>query len=752
MAVSSIDRAAAPRSGKRWARGLKITGVIVVTLGSVAFVVGSAFWQSRLEAASKIVPNLSEYIHQIDTKPSVLLSEDGQELFRESPQNREYVTRDKIPNSVVNAMLAAEDKRFYQHTGVDVYAIGRILGNVAKRAKTPGGASTLTMQIAKKVFTGDEYSLDRKINNMALATMIERMRTKDQILELYLNEMFFGHGAYGIAAAARVYFNKSLDDLTLGEAATLARCVRSPSRENPIDDPEAAVQNRNIVLKIMLEEGFITNEAYEKAKDEELKVYKREKGQTRSGKRMPYFVDYVLLQELKEVAPEVDFASGGYRIETTVNTELQAKVQEVFNSTLRSYRSAKVNMGAFLCTDTDGKILAMISGQDYKKDQYNLVTRAKLQPGSAFKPFVYATAFENGVLSPYGEVNNNTFMIRDGRSSRPIKSGGPKGMVSVRSAFAQSYNSAAMWAQETAGLNNVMQRSRESFGFKYLKDGVKTTAIGANTVTIMEMASAYSVFQQDGYRVRPFAIKRIIGPDGTVLHEFSGTKIGRVVSVDTASGIDYLMRQVVTSGSGKDAIGVPNAHGKTGTTSDYKDAWFCGYTNRFVGIVWLASQVTRPDGSKKRLAMDGVYGGQYSCPLWAKLMTVVQDTLGESSTGRKRQPHPDEPAEPPVDEMVPDAAAGDTPAVDMPETGAPTEETEEPKKAGTAPPDPGGEEDVPRVPAPQPTTPDSKGRGLVYVEVCADTGQKATLYCPERVKRAFVKGTEPKTRCTAHGE
>lgn len=735
-------------------RGLKIAGVVVVILGSVLFVVGSALWQNRLEKAALMVPHLSDYIHEIDTKPSVLLSEDGQVLFQESPQNREYVTRDKIPNSVIYAILAAEDKRFYQHTGVDVYAIGRILGNAAKGAKTPGGASTLTMQIAKKVFTGDEYSLDRKINNMALATMIERMRTKDQILELYLNEMFFGHGAYGIAAAARVYFNKSLDELTVAEAATLARCVRAPSRENPIDDPEAALENRNVVLKIMEEEGFISSDVYEKARDEKLNVYKREKGESRSRKRMPYFVDYVLLQELKEVAPEVDFASGGYRIETTVNTGLQAKVQEVFNKTLRSYRGAKVNMGAFLCIDTDGKILAMISGQDYKKDQYNLVTRAKLQPGSAFKPFVYSTAFENGVLSPYGDVNNNTFMIRDGRHSRPIKSGGPKGMVSVRSAFSQSYNSAAMWAQEAAGLSNVMQKSREAFGFKYLKDGVKTTAIGANTVTIMEMASAYSVFQQDGYRVRPFAIKRIIGPDGTVIHEFSGTKIGRVVSADTAAGIDYLMRAVVTSGSGRDASGVPNAHGKTGTTSDYKDAWFCGYTNRFVGIVWLASQVTRADGSKKRLAMDGVYGGQYSCPLWAKLMTVVQDELGESGPRHPRRSQP-EPSEEPPQEDVPEAPAGDTPEMDTPEAGAPVEETEEPKGKTTEPPTPtddgGTVPEATRPAGPRAEPPDTKSRGVVYVEVCADTGLRATLYCPERVKRAFVKGTEPKSRCTVHG-
>ncbi|MBS1709415.1 MAG: transglycosylase domain-containing protein [Armatimonadetes bacterium] len=745
------DRDIERKPGRRWLRWLKITGVLTVTVGSLVFIVASAVWQKRLEDASKIVPNLADYIHQIDTKPSVIVSEDDQVLFQDSPQNRVYVTRDKIPTTVVNAILAAEDKRFYQHSGVDWYAFGRILSLFVREGKKQG-ASTLTMQIAKKVFTGDERSFDRKLNNMALATMMERMRTKDQIIEVYLNEMFFGHGAYGIAAAAKVYFDKSLDELTLGEAATLARCVRSPSRENPIDDLEGSKENRDTVLKVMREEDFITEEAYRNALAEPLKIKTRAKGTTRSGKRLPYFVDYVLLQELKEVAPEIDFASGGYRVETTVNTQLQAKVDEVFRKTLRAYRSANVNMGAFLCTDSDGKILAMIGGQDYGKEQYNLVTRAKLQPGSAFKPFVYSTAFENGVLSPYGEVNNGDYTIKDGRSSRKIKSGGPRSMVSVRSAFAQSYNNAAMWAQKEAGLSNVMQKSREAFGFKYLKDHVETTAIGANTVTMMEMASAYSVFQQEGYRVRPYAIRRIIGPNGEVLHEFAGTKIGRVVSVDTAKGIDYLMREVVTSGSGRDAIGVPNAHGKTGTTSDYKDAWFCGYTDRFVGIVWLASQTTRADGSKKRLAMDGVYGGQYSCPLWAKLMTVVQDTLGESNSGRDRRnrkvetPETDEPPVPP-ETMPTDVVA--KPGPDKPETGAPTEETEEPKN-GDQPADDGTTAPEVARTNPQPASP-PKVRGLVYVEICADTGLKATLYCPERVRRAFVKGTEPKTRCTSHG-
>ncbi len=732
-------------------RGLKITLVSTLIFGSITFVIGSALWQQRLEEASKIVPDLANVIHEIDTKPSVILSEDGQVLFRESPQNREYVTRDKIPNTVILATLAAEDKRFYQHAGVDLYAIGRILTNALRGAKTPGGASTLTMQIAKKVFTGDEYSLDRKVNNMALATMMERMKTKDQILEIYLNEMFFGHGAYGIAAAARVYFGKSLDQLTLGEAATLARCVRTPSRENPIDDPETALENRNTVLKIMREEDFITEDKYEAALKEPLGVRARDKGETRSGKKLPYFVDYVLRDELKEVAPEVDFASGGYRIETTINTKLQGRVAEIFDKTLRSYRSAKVNMGAFVCTDDDGKILAMVSGQDYSKQQFNYVTQAKLQPGSAFKPFVYATDFELGVLSPYGDVNNAPYYINTaGGGKRAIKSGGPPTMVPVRSAFAFSYNRAAMWAQKAAGLNNVMQYARQDFGFKYLKDGVETTAIGANTVTMMEMASAFSTFQQDGYRVRPFAIKRIIGPGGQVLHEFSGTKIGRVISSDAARGVDYLMREVVLHGTGRDASGVPNAHGKTGTTSDYKDAWFCGYTDRFVGIVWLASEVTRADGSKKRLAMNGVMGGEYSCPLWAKLMSAIQDQLGESPASSSRRVHRDDNEQPASEAQAqpttPDAPPTDVPEVDPPEANAPPEQTDAPK--GDTP---GGAATVPDDGLQLPKSkPDVVRRGTVSVEICADTGLRATVYCPERVKRSFVKGTEPKEYCTQH--
>ncbi|MES1227703.1 MAG: transglycosylase domain-containing protein [Armatimonadota bacterium] len=738
--------------------GLILGGSVLAFL-----VVGAAVVANKeLGEAEDKLPDLGANMQKFDREPSKIFSDDGVVLYRENPERRVFVTGKDIPTMVILATQAAEDKRFMEHDGVDVWAMGRILAIAASTGHASQGGSTLTMQIAKNA-TGDKgRTFDRKLRQMAMATVIERHMSKEQIMEFYLNQSFYGQGAYGVAAAAEVYFNKKLNELSIGEMATLARCVRSPTKENPITNPEKAKFNRDVVLGVMREEGYITEEQYQHAVKEDLVLRTTKIPNLKSPKKEGYFVDFVL-SELKRELPDLDFSSGGYRVETTLDTKMQDKVEEMLRERIHGYRGSNVNIGAFLCIDNEGRIQVMANSREYGTEPgqsvYNVPARAFLQPGSSFKPFVYSTAFELGVLDPGGEISNNAYYIRD-RGRRAIRSSGPSGEVSIRSALAHSYNNAAMNAEKLAGLENVMSTSKNAFGFDHLKPNIETTALGSNTVTMLEMAEAYSVFQQRGSRVKPYAIKRVIGPDGLVVKSFQPEIEPRVVGSTTAQGMDRLLRAVVEEGTGAAASVVENARGKTGTTSDNKDAWFCGYTNRFVGIVWLAneSRVKDKDGNERvvRKEMDDVDGKKYAAPTWAKLVGAVVERYGDipldpsdpmvqARQAERSSERGDRDVDSPVDDRVFDPipeprGSGDSSGPSAPPD-RPVKDPEPvvPKRALPADGEPGAE-------------PETDGPGnQVYVTICADTGQLATSSCPNRMRLPFERGTQPRTRCQLHG-
>lgn len=734
--------------------------IVLVILGSLlAFaLVGVAFAaDQQLKWAEANLPDINSKLNSYDRTPSEIISDDGVVLYREVPERRKIVTGKQIPTMVILATEAAEDKRFMEHDGIDVWALGRILTIAASTGHASQGGSTITMQVVKNATGDTARTLDRKFRQMALATVLERRYSKEQILELYLNQSFYGQGAYGVAAAAQVYFGKDLDELTVGETATLARCVRSPTKENPITNPDKAKFNRDVVLKVMREEDYITEEQYQHAIKEDLHIRTDQLQNRKSNKKEPYFVDYVLSQ-LRDMEG-VRFSEGGYRVETTLDTKMQATATEMLRERIRNYRGSNVNIGAFLCMDNEGRIQVMANSTQYQDSQFNVPVQALLQPGSSFKPFVYSTAFELGMLSPGGTINNRDYFIRDRGGKRRIRGGGPEDDVSIRLALAKSYNKAAMWAQKSVGLDNVMSTAHTSFGFNHLKPNIETTALGANTVTMLEMAEAYSVFQQRGARVKPYAIKRIIGPDGTVVKTFGPERHQNAVSVSTATGVDRLLRAVVEEGTGEAAAIVENARGKTGTTSDNKDAWFCGYTNRFVGIVWLANETRTRDGRVIREQMDDVDGHKYAAPTWAKLVGAVVERFGDI---------PLDPSDPMLQaresesrdkDTESSSSSDDTPVNDRityrEKSDAPDTSASDPAPVKERPPE------EPKTPAPAPkrrSSPqlepneDAPGNGkYVYATVCADTGQLASSACPNRMRLPFEKGSEPHTVCQLHG-
>lgn len=714
-----------------------------------------------------MIPELGEKISSIYRSPSIVQSADGKTLFSLQAEYRKPVRRDEIPNIVVNAILAAEDKRFMQHSGVDLMALGRIAFIAAKDRKASQGGSTLSMQLAKLVFTGDAPTISRKLDNMALAYKMEEVLTKDQVLELYLNYVYFGEGAHGIAAAADVYFGKTLDELTLAEAAMLARCVRYPSSVNPVRSPEKALANRNTVLRIMLEENMIQKEEFDEAIEEPVKLRKKRPQTITATKFHPYFVDYVL-HELRE--KDIDISRGGYRVVTTLNTDYQEIAEDGVRKWVDKLKGYAVNQMALLCTDNSGRIIAMVGGPDYEKSEFNMMWNGMgRQAGSTFKPFVYAAGLENGTFRSNSTIS--TERLRKPGTDQYFKGGAGQGHISIPTALAKSNNTAAVRAIDEVGPAVVAQFCKNRLGFKRSHlPAVLSLALGAGETYMLEMAAAYSVFQSHGDRYTPYAIERVIEPDGS--ERAMAPRVARgVVSRDTAEYIDLSLRRTVTSGTGTIAGGVRNSRGKTGTTSDHKDAWFCGYSDKLLGIVWVGNEQI-VDGKPVAARMRGLFGGQGPIQVWNDVIGKIQDKVGEKSrtfgglpdiANVKRGdedeendvlPEPEEPIPGEGDPLNP-GIIKDPAVPPLPPAGSGTD---------AAPPLPGGTQGSSG--STSGNTSGSSGTGstsgstgsggggerdVIYVSVCGDSGQRATAYCPEVVKRPFFKGSEPKGSCPLHG-
>ncbi len=715
-------------------------------------------WKGELDKAALKIPNLPDIMQEISKQPTTIYSADGKILYEISTEKRIPIKIDEVPQFVINATLAAEDKRFYQHGGIDAQAIGRVLFTNVREGRMAQGGSTLTMQLAKRVYSDGSKTWRRKVQDMALAVMMERELTKDQILELYLNECFYGSGAYGIQAAADIYFGKKIDKLTIGEAALLARLVRRPSQENPYANKQRAIQNRDIVLGIMRDEKMISEEQYAKAINEKPKFRSRSRKGPGISKRAPYFVDYVL-DLLKDELPGVDITSGGYRIETTLNTKLEDVAEHEVRDLVNHYRSSGIRTAALLLTDREGRILAMVGGVNYDRNQYNVIAQGHRQPGSSFKPFVYSAAFENGDLSPSDRLSNQPFVWHSPYSNETKvfknSNGRYSSSVSVHTALTQSLNMPALRVIEKVGPENAVQFAQSVFGFKSKLFPALPLVLGASAVTPLEMAQGYSVFMLNGDRFTPFGITRIVGPDGTVLKQYQSNIKQRVLSADTASLMDDLLRGVVTGGTATRARSIANARGKTGTTSENKDAWFIGYTDRFLGVGWIANEQRTHGRWVYEPMARRVFGGTHTIQMWTGLLESAQRMVGEKPVARQNR---DEEVRIPSPNREPAVSDGteDRPTTDGAVVAPDTQPDVQPKTGGDIPDDlepvpPKTKPPVRKAPPSDPPPREAEQPELVKVWICADTGLLATPYCPERVHVSYSRGHEPKRRCRVHG-
>lgn len=556
-----------------------------------------------------------------DIKPNPvtsIYSLDGEVIKTFTVFRFEKVSIDDIPADLKNAVISTEDKNFYRHRGFDTFGLVRSIFANIKAGSLKQGASTITQQLARILFLSNERTFDRKIKELIIAHRIEKTISKNEILELYLNSVYLGSGTYGVLSASKTYFDKELDELTLAETALIAGLPQAPSVYSPFQNPDAAINRRNQVLKRMYKTGCITKEQYEAAKKEELHLSK--KPRLYSFNKAPYFIDFVL-NELERLGfEEQEISQGGLKIYTTLDLKSQEAAQNAIVNDLNAYglKSNNTQMALFSFSPTTGRIYAYVGGKNYEQSQYDRIVNAIRPPGSAFKPFVYTVALQQGI--GVDDIIDDSPISFKNWSPRNYGSK-YRGKMPLWKALAISSNVAAVRLIQKTGTDAVITTARE-MGITTPLQNDLTISLGSNGVKLYDMVVAYGAFANGGFRVKPYAVERVENSRGVVIYENPGPKIVKVISFDTAAGMTYMLRKVVEVGTGRVANIAKAVAGKTGTTDDYHDAWFMGYTPDIVTGVWL--------GNDNNTKLPGITGGGLPAKVWADYMRVAITNFADS--------------------------------------------------------------------------------------------------------------------------
>lgn len=559
------------------------------------------------------LPDISSLKSYRPLESTIVYSSDGKILAELYIERRTFIPEYKIPPLVKQAFIAIEDQRFYSHPGIDFIGILRALYKDILAGSFVEGGSTITQQLAKMLFLTPEKTLQRKIKEAILSLQIEKRYTKDEILGIYINQVYFGSRAYGIEAAAHAYFGKSTFELNLAEVALLAGLPKAPSAFSPFKNPQKAYLRRSIVLQKMFENGFITKEQLISANAEPLpqKNFPRRYN-------APYLIEY--LRTNLENSYNENLYTGGLRIYSTIDSYMQTVAEQAVRQGVRTIekRSGAGVQGALVAIDLrTGHIKAMVGGTDFWQSQFNRAVSALRQPGSAFKPFVYAVAIESGM-----DVNDN---ILDAPIS--FKASGKKrvwspknydnkyrGYVSLKTALALSLNAATVRLASNVGIGNIIDFIHRS-GIHRDLDPYMPLALGASEVTLLELTSAYSVFAT-GRRITPIAYEKITNREGTVLEEIIPYS-EEVLPHEKVEKMRELLRSVVEEGTAQRAKELDRkVYGKTGTTNNFSDAWFIGFDDRLLVGVWVGRDNHTPIGEKET-------GASSALPIWIEFMKNI---------------------------------------------------------------------------------------------------------------------------------
>ncbi|ARU16858.1 transglycosylase domain-containing protein [Croceicoccus marinus] len=580
------------RPKKRWWLRILVTLVGIGVLAAIGLVMAVLVTMRSLPSYSTL--KASEHGQMI-----VVRARDGRELVSIGPSYGEWLDAREIPEVMKNAMVAVEDRRFYDHWGVDPIGVLRSLMVRVEQGYWRQGGSTITQQLARNIFLNNNKTFDRKVREAILALALEQKFSKDQILELYLNKVYFGGGAYGVDSASRLFFSHPATDLRPAEAAIIAGLVKAPSRYSPTADANAAISRAAIVLRLMEQEGYISpSEAA--AIDVSTVKLKEEHGQN----SVRYFTDWVL--------PQLDFlvpdSFGPIEVWTTLDVGMQRAATTAIKSNVPSGAQ-----GALVSLDRDGAVLALVGGTDYVETNYNRATQAQRQPGSAWKLFVYLAALEAG-YTPDSPVFDRPITI-DGWT--PRNSGGTyAGKIDVRAAFAYSKNTVAAQLGESVGFGTVASMARR-FGITSPISTYPSMVLGASEVRLIDLTGAFAAVQAEGRSVEPYGITRVTTADGELLYERQRGRQDQLVAPYVAAQMTDLLQTAVNTGTGRAAqIGRPAA-GKTGTTSSNKDGWFMGFSSGITTGVWMG----RDDNAR----VGGLQGGTAPARAWAAYMRIATD-------------------------------------------------------------------------------------------------------------------------------
>ncbi|WP_411819686.1 PBP1A family penicillin-binding protein [Hyphococcus formosus] len=538
----------------------------------------------------------------------IVLDRNGEEIAARGARYGEHVEPNELPEHLIKAILSTEDRRFFDHGGVDLRGTLRAAITNAKSGAVVEGGSTITQQLAKNLFLSPTQTYERKMREALLALWIEGHYTKDEILSLYLNRIYLGAGAYGVESAAQTYFAKSARDVTLAEAAMLAGLPKAPSTYAPTQNPLGAQRRAAEVLDNLLDIGAITEfEAREaRSNPPTIAKYNVDNG-------LGYFFDYAAA-EAKRLVPN---ASGDLIVRTTIDQKLQRDAEAAVKAALTVEARLKgADQAALVAYDADGALRALVGGRDYKESQFNRAVQAKRQPGSAFKPFVYVAAMEAG-LTPQSRFIDQPIDIAGWKPTNYTP--GYAGPVRLTEAVAKSINTVAVQVTERVGRAKVAAAAKR-LGIRSEIAAHRSIALGAVDVTLEELTGAYIPFARGGLAPEPYAISSIETRDGEELYYRDERAPERVMAQDVARDMNHLLYQVMLSGTGGRArLGRRQAAGKTGTTNDWRDAWFVGYTPQIIAGVWVGNDAYTP--------MEKVTGGTIPASIWKDFMTSAHQGL-----------------------------------------------------------------------------------------------------------------------------
>jgi penicillin-binding protein 1A len=548
-------------------------------------------------------------LRQKDNAPVVrVLARDGAVLAERGAAP--YVPIDLMPRHLIDAALAIEDRRFFVHWGVDPVGLTRAIVANLRSGRVVQGGSTITQQLAKNIILNSERTLSRKIEELVLALWLEMRLSKPDILELYLNRVYFGAGVYGVEAAARRFFEKGAREVTVGEAAVLAGLLKAPSRYSPAWNPSLARERGQMVLAKMVEAGFVSvadAEAHSTAavRFADWHVMRGDTG-----------VEYAVDAALDQLPLLIGGTDGEIVIETTIDANLQRRGQQAVHTLLSAEGAGlDASQAALVLLDATGGIAVMVGGKSYAESQFNRALRARRQPGSAFKPFIYLTALESG-LTPESVVKDAP-IVHKGWSPRNFD-GRYSGFVTLREALARSLNTAAVRLALTVGVHKAAETAhRLGISSDLRADG--TLALGTSEVTLLELTGAYAALASGGRLTEPHIVTAIRS-GRRVLYRRPGSPLRVVVDPQHAGALNDMLNAALIFGTGRGAaLPMHPACGKTGTTQDFRDAWFIGYTAHFTGGVWVGNDDRRP--------MKRVAGGTLPAKLWREVMLVAHEGL-----------------------------------------------------------------------------------------------------------------------------